>query len=61
MKCTRCNRRKSAGIIRKKDVCNSCYEIINKDNYFRIKAGKPIPKDFAMIIELDRNGKIVSF
>jgi len=60
-KCQRCNKRKATGIIRQKEVCNSCYDIINKDNYFRIKEGKSIPKDFSMFIELDRNGKIVNF
>ena len=59
-KCKRCNRRNATGIIRQKDVCNNCYDIINKDNYFRIKLGKQIPKDFSMFIELNKHGKIVN-
>ena len=60
-KCERCKKRKSAGIIRQKEVCNDCYDLINKDNYHRIQQGRKIPKDFSLFIELDKNNKIVSF
>ena len=59
MRCTRCNKRKSTGIIRQKEVCSACYDTINRDNYFRIKAGRSIPKDFAMFVDLDKNNKRV--
>jgi len=59
-KCKRCKKQKATGIIRQSKVCNNCYDIINKDNYFRIKEGKNIPtKDFTMFIELDKHGKRV--
>ena len=61
MKCERCKRKKAIGIIRKKEVCTNCYDVINRDNYHRIKQGKIIPKDFSLFIELDKNNKIVSF
>ena len=59
-KCQRCNKRKAIGIIRQKQVCHDCYDLINRDNYHRIKHSKRIPKDFSLIIELDRNNKIVN-
>ncbi|MFA5174346.1 MAG: hypothetical protein WC438_04155 [Candidatus Pacearchaeota archaeon] len=58
-KCQRCKKRKATGIIRQKAVCNDCYDLINKDNYFRIKEGKSIPKDFSIFIELDKNNRRV--
>jgi len=61
VKCERCRKHKASGIIRQKEVCNSCYDLINKDNYHRIQQGKKIPKDFSLFIELDKNNKIVSF
>jgi hypothetical protein len=57
LKCSNCKKRNATGIIRTKPVCEACYIILNKDNYNRIKEGKPIPTNFSILIPLDEKGR----
>jgi hypothetical protein len=48
-KCCKCKRIKATGLIRGKAVCSKCFNIINKDNYMRIRSGSPIPSNLTIM------------
>lgn len=50
-KCDNCKRIKATSIIRGKAVCGKCFNILNRDNYLRIKSGKPIPSNLVVMFQ----------
>jgi len=49
-KCEMCHKVKATGLIRGRQVCAKCFDILNRDNYKRVEVGKPIPSKFDLII-----------
>ena len=50
-KCGSCKRIKAIGIIRGKAVCGRCFNILNRDNYLRIKSGNSIPSNLSIMFQ----------
>jgi len=48
-KCKRCKIYKAEGLIRGKEVCNKCFDILNKDNYKRMGLKIDIPTNLKLL------------
>lgn len=49
-KCCKCKRIKATGLIRGKAVCSKCFDILNRDNYQRIRMGGSIPTNLSVLV-----------
>ena len=50
-KCCNCKRIKATSLIRGKAVCGKCFNILNRDNYMRIRLGSSIPTNLAVMVQ----------
>ena len=48
-KCDMCHKVKANSIIRGKQVCPKCFDVLNRDNYKRMDLGMAIPRDLQVI------------
>ena len=48
-KCNCCKRLKSTSLIRGKAVCSKCFDMLNRDNYIRIRTGSSIPTNLTVL------------
>ncbi|MEK6885705.1 MAG: hypothetical protein AABX17_01950 [Nanoarchaeota archaeon] len=48
-KCCCCKRINATGLIRGKAVCAKCFNILNRDNYMRIRSGASIPSNLTVM------------
>jgi len=48
-KCGNCKIIKATSLIRGKAVCGKCFNILNRDNYMRIRLGNSIPSNLTVM------------